>query len=219
MPKHRLRFSKTGRAKFISHLDLMRTFQRMFCRAGIGIWHTEGFNPHPYISVALPLSLGCESLCELMDFELVDGSPLETLPQRLTAAAPEGIRVLSAYEATRKCKEIAWLRVTGTLYYAGGVPTGAAECLETLANLESILVPKKTKKGVVDTDIAPMLRSMSVEAAGEGLCLDMVLAAQNPGLNPELVVTAIEKLWPEAKPDFARFCRMEVYDANGQVFQ
>ena len=49
----RLLFSKTGRAKYISHLDLMRTFQRAFARAGIQIKHTEGFNPHPFVSIAL----------------------------------------------------------------------------------------------------------------------------------------------------------------------
>ncbi len=70
MRRTRLLFSKTGRARYISHLDLMRTFQRVFLRAGIRLRHTEGFNPHPYMVFALPLPVGCESDCELLDFDL-----------------------------------------------------------------------------------------------------------------------------------------------------
>ena len=73
----RLLFSKTGRAKYISHLDLMRTFQRAFARAGIAIKHTEGFNPHPFVSIALPLSVGYSSQCEILEFGLLEGADPE----------------------------------------------------------------------------------------------------------------------------------------------
>ena len=67
MPKHRLAFSKADTAKFISHLDLMRTFQRSFLRAGIAVKHTEGFNPHAFVSIPLPLSVGFSSACEVLE--------------------------------------------------------------------------------------------------------------------------------------------------------
>lgn len=76
----RLLFSKTGRAKYISHLDLMRTFQRAFARAGIAIKHTEGFNPHPFVSIALPLSVGYSSQCEILEFGLLEGADPEEVP-------------------------------------------------------------------------------------------------------------------------------------------
>ena len=60
MDKMRLRFEKTGRAIYISHLDMMRTMQRVFARAGLELKYSEGFNPHPQISIALPLSVGTE---------------------------------------------------------------------------------------------------------------------------------------------------------------
>ena len=103
----RLLFSKTGRAKYISHLDLMRTFQRAFSRAGIQIKHTEGFNPHPFVSIALPLSVGYSSQCEILEFGLVGGASYEEVPARLTAAMPEGIIIHSCYPAERKLKELA----------------------------------------------------------------------------------------------------------------
>ena len=72
MREVRLRFSKTGQAKYISHLDVNRVFSRALSRARINLWYTEGFNPHPYMSFSLPLSLGVESLCENVDIRIVD---------------------------------------------------------------------------------------------------------------------------------------------------
>ena len=85
MDKLRLRFEKTGRAVYISHLDLMHTMQRVFSRAGFELKYSEGFNPHPQISVVLPLSVGTGSLCELMDFRLAAEADLAAMPARLTA--------------------------------------------------------------------------------------------------------------------------------------
>ena len=84
MDKLRLRFEKTGRAIYISHLDLMATMQRAFSRAGFRLQYSEGFNPHPLISILLPLSVGTASVCELMDFRLCEEADLRTLPERLT---------------------------------------------------------------------------------------------------------------------------------------
>ena len=90
MPKHRLAFSKADTAKFISHLDLMRTFQRSFLRAGIAIKHTEGFNPHAFVSIPLPLSVGFSSGCEVLECQVLD-TPLDQVPAKMNAALPAGI--------------------------------------------------------------------------------------------------------------------------------
>ena len=102
----RLLFSKTGRARYISHLDLMRTFQRAFARAKIPIKHTEGFNPHPFVSIALPLSVGYSSQCEILEFGLLEGTSYEEVPERLTAVMPEGIVVHQCCPGERKLKEL-----------------------------------------------------------------------------------------------------------------
>ena len=88
--KLRLRFEKSGRAVYISHLDLMRTMQRAFQRADYGLKYSEGFNPHPILSILLPLSVGASSVCELMDFSLAEEADLAALLEKLTAAMPEG---------------------------------------------------------------------------------------------------------------------------------
>ena len=98
----RIRFSKTGRAKYISHLDLNRAMIRALRRAEIPLWYTEGFNRHPYVTFAAPLSLGYEGLRECMDFRLEEDMPMEELVSRLNAVMPEGLTVLEADEARMK---------------------------------------------------------------------------------------------------------------------
>ena len=110
---NRLLFEKTGDAVYLSHLDLMRIFQRAFRRADILIWHSQGFSPRAYVSIALPLSVGVESRCEILDFEIEDGSAdLAKLPELLNRTMPAGIRVLRAYESAVKVKHLTYLHMT-----------------------------------------------------------------------------------------------------------
>ena len=98
-------FEKTGMAAYISHLDLMRLFQRAFKRAGLPLTHTQGYNPRPSVSIALPLSLGVESVCELLDFDLeTDGVSCEEIRDRLNQCLTEGVRVLDVYDNGAKIK-------------------------------------------------------------------------------------------------------------------
>ena len=117
MDKLRMRFEKTGRAIYISHLDLMHTLQRAFSRAGFRIKYSEGYNPHPVISIALPLSVGTSSFCELMDFRLLTDEEGKTVAERLNSVLPEGIHVLEVYPAERKTAELKWLKLDGRMEY------------------------------------------------------------------------------------------------------
>ena len=147
MDKLRLRFSKTGRAIYISHLDLMHTMQRAFSRAGYALRYSEGFNPHPQISIALPLSVGAASLCEIMDFRLKEEPDLKVLPERLTAALPEGIRVIEAYEAVRKTAQLKWLAVEGVMEYDERDAQEMARALTAFYAADAVVITKKTKRG------------------------------------------------------------------------
>ena len=142
--KLRLRFSKTGRAVYLSHLDLMRTMQRAFLRAGYQLKYSEGFNPHAQISILLPLSVGCASVCELMDFQLTEDVDLTALPERLTKAMPEGIEATEAYPSTQKSKYLKWLRVTGRFEYDDRDAKEMAEKLTAFYQQESIVITRKT---------------------------------------------------------------------------
>jgi len=221
MARHRLRFQKEGRAIYLSHLDLMHTMQRAFVRANIKIRHTEGFNPHPYISVALPLSVGVESKAELLDFELADDTPLDSLPMLLTAKMPQGIIVQEAYEAQSKVKDISWLRLTAALEY--DTQEDAADVAAKLTALfaqKEIKVKKRTKKKEeAEIDIAPLIRELTFTPAPRKITVEALVAAQNPPLSPSLLLAAIEQHTAEFTPDFAAFTRLELYDKNMRIFR
>ena len=220
MDKLRLRFEKTGRAIYISHLDLMHTMQRAFSRAGYELKYSEGFNPHPQISIALPLSVGVASLCEIMDFRLKTDVDLAELPERLSRVMPEGIRVLEAYEPERKVNQLKWLQVEGVFAY--DMRTAREMCgeLERFFARDSLVITKKTKRGMGQTDIRPGIRQIAFEAADqETVLLNACLSAQEPTINPELLPEALRQLQAELAPDFAKFTRLETFDADMKVFR
>lgn len=216
----RLLFEKTGNGMWISHLDLMRVFQRAFRRSGLGLRHTEGYNPHAFVSIVLPLSVGASSVCELLEFDLSEPTDLTELPQRLNEALPDGIRCVSAYEGQRKVRELTYLRARVTLEYDGGVPSGATEAIEALLAREMLVVEKRSKKGVVELDLKPMLREAQVRAADDQtLEIEAVVCAQNPSLNPALLAAAVARYLPEQAPDFSLVHRLEVYDSQMGPFR
>ena len=217
----RLLFEKTGNAVWISHLDLMRLFQRAFKRAGLPLIHTQGFNPRPSVSIALPLSVGVESVCELLDFTL-DGEsvPCEEICKRLNSTLVPGVRVREVYNTGKKLKELSFLDCTATLEYDHGIPVNAQEKLQELFSSESLIVPKKGKNGIQDQDIIPLIKKIAVVEAGEReLVLNARICCQNPSLNPIQMIAAIGLYLPELKPDFAECKRLEIYDLNEEVFR
>ena len=217
--KLRLRFAKKGRAVYISHLDLMRTMQRAFLRAGYALKYSEGFNPHPVISILLPLGVGAASECELMDFQFLEPRDLTELPARLTRAMPEGIEALEAYEGGRKVRELKWLRVSGVFAYDERDVSEMCAGLTAFFARETIVIEKKTKRGMGESDIVPAIREIAFRA-GEGAVLaEAVISAQEPTLNPDNLVSALRQLAPALAPDFAEFTRLEVYDENMTVFR
>ena len=217
----RILFEKKGNAVWISHLDLMRLFQRAFKRAGLPLTHTQGFNPRPSVSIALPLSVGVESSCELLDFEL-DGQeiPCDEIRQRLNQVLVDGIKVLAVCKKGRKLRELSLLSCKVTLEYDAGVPEKAKEKIEALFAGESVVVPKKTKNGIQDQNIVPMIKRLDVSRRGEGeMTLLALVCCQNPTLNPAQLVAAIERYLPELKPDFSKCSRLEIFDETEKVFR
>ena len=160
MDKLRLVYEQTRRALWMSHLDTMRTLQRAIARAQLAAKHTEGFNPHAYIAIALPLSLGYTSECEMMDFVLLDDTPGFDVVARLNRALPEGIVALKAYEDARKVREIASARYRITMEYDAGVPSRCAASLRQFFAKAPILIMKKSKRGEHEVDITGLIRTL-----------------------------------------------------------
>ena len=216
----RMLFEKKGNAIWISHLDLMRVFQRSFKRAGLPLTHSGGFNPRASVSIALPLSVGVESDCELLDFDL-DGyeASCEEIRDRLNETLVSGVKVLEVYEDAKKLKHLAYLDCVVTLEYDNGAPE--ADAVAALFRRETLFVEKKTKSnGIQDQNILHMIRSLKVEQTdSQTLTIFARVCCQNPTLNPMQMVAAIERHAPELKPDFAKCRRVEVYDTENNIFR
>ena len=214
-------FEKKGNAVYISHLDLMRVFQRSFKRAGLPLTHTQGFNPRPSVSIALPLSLGVESSCELLDFDLEDNSiSCSEIMNRLNTCLIDGVRVLDVYQNCSKIKNLAFLDCHLVMEYDSPILDDAVEKIQTLFSQQKVIVEKKGKNGIVLQNIIPMIRNFCVkESESNTLSIDCRICCQNPTLNPILIPNAITKYLPELTPDFVRCSRVEIYDTNSNIFR
>lgn len=220
MAKLRLQFRKEGRAVYISHLDLLRTFQRVFLREGLVLRHSQGFHPHPLMSFALPLPVGQSSGCELLDFETDGQLELAGLPEKLNRCMPEGITAVDCWEAVKPIRELDALRCRVELVYDGGVTPEIAGAVRGLFARDTIVIQKRTKhKAMADVDIRPLIRELTFSAEGETLLLDALVAAQNPGLNPALMAAAVETCLPAYRPDFVRVRRLMLLDREGASFR
>lgn len=217
----RLLFEKTGDSVWISHLDLMRLFQRAFKRADLPLKHTQGFNPRPSVSIALPLSVGVESVCELLDFDL-DGADVacDEITRRLNQTLTAGIAVRSTYDSGRKLRDLALLDCVVTLEYDRGVPESAEDAIRNLFSADHLTVAKKTKNGIQDQDIIPMIRNLNVQMQdAHTLELHARICCQNPTLNPNQLVAAIQCYLPAFAPDFTKCRRLELYDTKEEIFR
>lgn len=189
MNKIRAVFSKTGRAKYISHLDLNRCMQRAFKRSGLPVWYTEGFNPHIYITFALPLSLGYESGCEIMDFSLTEEVPEEKILSALNAAVPDGLSILKVYTPETKHTDIAFAEYEIVF---SGEPESVAKSFHHFMESDRISVMKKTKRGgVKEIDLKPDTEVLSLGIKNGSFTAVLRLPAGNEkNINPSLLTDA-----------------------------
>ncbi len=207
----RLLFSKTGRAKYISHLDLNRAVIRAVRRAHIPLWYTEGFNRHPYITFAAPLSLGFESVGEILELRLTEEMPLQEVTDRVNVALPEGLRILETFEAVKKVRELASARYTITL-------SCEDEKVKSFLVQPEILVEKRTKKKEIkQIDIRPAFADAVVTDTKDGCEMKVTLPCGSENtVNPSLLLTALEKQLGEVH---AQVLREALYDKDGQPFR
>lgn len=210
----RVWFEKKGDARYISHLDLSRCMQRALKRSGLPIWYTEGFHPHVYVTFALPLSLGQESRCEIMDFRLYEERPLNEVFAALAAAMPPDLPVTRCAFPVQKPKEIASSVYKILLPGQAEARSGA----EAFFGRPSVLVTKRTKKGGEKTvELAPHLASAACRVRDEDLEITLTLPAGcGDTINPSLVTGALENELGIETP--VRIIRTAVLDQEGRPF-
>ncbi|MCL2628108.1 MAG: TIGR03936 family radical SAM-associated protein [Oscillospiraceae bacterium] len=215
MDKIRMKYSKLGRAKYISHLDLVTTLQRALLRAGVKLKYSEGFNPHPYISVALPMSVGAESLCELADVEIHGG-----FPDNVNDYLPDGLEILGLYKPLRKFNAIKWVNVCCRLFYDDAVSDKTLDILKSQFSADTLVISKKTKRGVSDIDIAEFIKNAKVSLSGNNTVeVSVNISASQPTVsnNDILSIACFNAEIP--KPSQLNVKRIEIFDKDMVLFK
>lgn len=217
----RLMFSKTGNAIWISHLDTMRLFQRAFKRCGFHLKHSQGFNPRPSVSIALPLSVGVESLCELLDFELEEPDvACSDILEKLNTTLIDGIRVTEVYENGAKIKHLKYLKCEVDMEYDRDIPKNAETEIMGLFASSELWMDKKGKNGVISQNIIPMIRDIHIDRLDDRMLrINAVICCQEPSLNPSQLSGAIAKYLPAHAPDFVRYRRCQLYNVENHNFR
>ena len=213
MKDYRIVFEKTGRMRYISHLDLNRCMLRAVRRSGLPAWYTEGFHPHLYLMFPLALPLGAESFCEVMDIRLTEPMPEEDILARLDCALPDGLHAVEIREPQDRTQDIGSARYEVTLQ-----GEGLAERWDAFLAQEQILIQKKTKKGMRETDIRPLITAGAVREEGDCLCLTLDLPAGNEGgLSVNMVVQAFSK-FTEIPIIVVKMLRTKIFCRDGRLF-
>ena len=214
----RIRFRKVGNLQYISHLDLQRTFARVLARAGLPLWYTQGFNPHIKMVFALPLSLGCESECELLDVRLEREMTEREIMERLNDELTEELAVTAVYPAERKFTDIAFARYEYTLTLPD--PETSAERARAVLTDEELTLMKRSKSGDKEIKLRDYMRSIAVEPREGGVCMTAMLAAgEGKVLTPEALIGALREktglLTGDPRTENYRILRRAFYLADG----
>lgn len=220
MKNVRIWFVKDFECRYISHLDLNRAMLRALHKSKLPIWHTEGFNPHPFATFPLPLSLGFRGVNECMDVKLEDDNySFEEIISKLNACLPRGIRVFDVTEAVMKAGKVAFASFTIKISNER-IPSGkiCTQITEIFAQ-DKIEIEKKTKKkGYKTVDIKPGIKSFELTEKFDFAQLDVVLSAgSSDNVNPNLLITALQnQSGAEYDVDITR---NDLFDADMRPFR
>ncbi len=193
----RVWFKKMGMSRYVSHLDLMRSMTRALRRAEVSLWYTEGYNPHPYITFALPLSLGMESLCESMDMRIEGECTNEDIFSMLKDNMPPGIDIIKVSEPVFDPKKISYGEFD-VFFECDKKADEIVSVINSMLTQDELIVQKLGKKGrhkvLKDINLIEFIKSYSVSSFGDRVKLTVVLpAGSTTNVNPSLLADEIQK--------------------------
>ena len=223
MQNVRLFFEKTGDAKYISHLDLMRCFARALKRAEIPLWYTEGFNPRPYMNFAMPLSLGMEGLSEILDIRINEDIKFSEIKERLSKTMPPDIKIVDVKEPVKKAQLVAFSR------YKIEIKQDALSqkdfndvVLKTLLD-ENLTISKVGKQGkqkvVKEITLTGHIKDVKIWDDTNGITTILMTLPSNPtfGVNPSILINKVLEII-SVDPVFIHITRKYMMDENLDKF-
>lgn len=216
----RMFYTKTGTAKYISHLDTVRCLSRAMKRAAVPIWFTEGFNPHAFLTFAMPLSLGVESYCETVDFRLTENVDLAELTETLNSTLPEGISVKKIAVPKFKASDIRYAEYE--IAFDDPNESLIAKAYTLLAS-DEIMAEKKAKQGrkkvTKEINIKEHIKTYELSQKDGKLILKTVLSSGTQvNINPMLLISALVKDTDIDERD-ADITKIQSYTENMEIFR
>lgn len=210
----RVFFKKGGRTKYISHLDLNRFMLKIIRKSKIPVWYSEGFNPHPYITFALPLSLGFESDFEIMDIRLDDDSySNDAVFNALVNLLPDGFKLISCADPVMKAGQVCYADYKITFDSDEYV---LLDEIYAFLQSDSIISYKKTKKGSTkEIQLKDYIKDFSVN---NGVLYLTLAAGGSSNLNPKLVLDAFSSSKSIELPAYD-VTRTMLYNENMENFK
>lgn len=215
----RVFYKKKSRAKYISHLDVTRLMQRAIKRADLPVWYTEGFNPHIYLTFALPLSLGYESESESMDLRLISEMPFDEVARRLNLALPADIEVYAVATPIGKPEVIKSALYDIVLKSDTTSGQTLKECLDNFLSQEKIEVVKKSKKLSKVIDIKEDIHVLSLDVNDN--CVDLkvqLTAGISKNINPTLMLDEYKGKYSLEDLNVS-VMRRSIFDEQGKEFR
>ena len=210
MSKIILKFEKDDCVKFVSHLDLIRVFDRAMRRAELPMGYSQGFNPHPLMTFAHPLGVGVASCGELLEMTLAESVDTQLFMLKLNEKLPAGFKVTQVKEIEGKNNFAGLTYADYAIKIEGEFPKGSLETAFKV--LPSMVVDKKTKSGVKQTDIKPFVADFKEIEQG---MLNVRLKTGAENLKPELLVQGLAMYIEGFKPQRVLILRTELLDGEG----
>ncbi|HEX2954476.1 MAG TPA: TIGR03936 family radical SAM-associated protein [Bacillota bacterium] len=185
MPDYRIRYEKRGALRYISHLDLMRTFERAFRRAELPVAFTEGFHPHPRVGLGPALPLGVESTAEYLDLSLTGDIDPMSLQSRLNQSLPPNLHVTQVKLIHIKAKPLTAVINRATYLYdeiTGSEGLALEEIMQELWERNELWVNRRTKEKIEKKiNIRPLWHGWKVEEGKDGLSIVVEFEISNNG--------------------------------------
>ncbi|MDR1254310.1 MAG: TIGR03936 family radical SAM-associated protein [Oscillospiraceae bacterium] len=196
----RVWFRKRGKVKFISHLDVQRCVLRAVKCTKIPVWYTQGFNPHVFITFALPLPLGVEGERESFDIKLLEPQNLESIANAMNRWLPKGLEISSVGNPMMSPNLVRYACFSIKIF-----PQKTEQCpnlnelqksIEDVFSHPNLMVEKETKSGNKQIDLKKEIKSHSFIHCKEFSKLTAIMPAGNErNISPNLLIKALKKFF------------------------
>lgn len=212
----RVKFKKIGLASYFSHLDLQKIMMRAVKKSGLPVWYTQGYNPHIYMTFALPLSLGHESICESFDIKMEKDLSEERILKSLEGTLPDGIVIIGAGEPTFEASDIKYAKYNVTLF--GNIEI-LKKAISDYINSNQIIVTKTTKKASKEINLKSEILNFEIlSEKADSITFSAFFPAGNYSLNPSLLLEYFRSNY-NIDINTARVLRVNILDENLNILQ